>query len=136
MEYDEDIRFVSLDVEKNHPWIDKRVMDLPPGLILAVIQRKGDVVVPRGSTLIREGDQIVLGAEGYHDHVGITLKELVLREHHPWTGCMIKQLDISRQTLIVMVRRSGKVLIPNGSLKLQATEFIVSDSFYLFSQYS
>lgn len=122
-----DISFVSLDVQKGHPWINKQVMDLPlpPGLILAVIQRKGDVVVPRGSTLIKEGDQIVLGAEGYRDHAGITLKELVLKERHPWTGCMIKQLDISRQTLIVMVKRSEKVLIPNGSLKLQAGDLIV-----------
>ena len=99
---------------------DKKVMDLPlpPGLLLAVIQRKNDIVVPRGNTVIKAGDRIVLGAEGYHDDVGINLKEIVLKEHHPWAGNMIKDLDISRQTLIVMVRRKGKVMIPNGSMRL------------------
>lgn len=114
------IRFVRLEVEENHPWLNRRVMDLPlpPGLILAVIQRKGGVVVPRGDTVIQKGDRIVLGAEGFQDDAGIQLKELVLRQHHPWAGQLIRDLDISRQTLIVMVRREGKVLIPNGSLQL------------------
>ncbi|MCD8145550.1 MAG: hypothetical protein LUD79_09535 [Oscillospiraceae bacterium] len=116
-----DIRFIRLEVQgEDHPWRNQRVRDipLPPGLILAVIQRDEEVVVPRGDTVLRDGDQLVLGAEGYQGDTGITLKELVLRDQHPWAGCQIKDLDISRQTLIVMVRREGKVLIPNGSLRL------------------
>lgn len=124
---EEDIRFVRLEVQGEHPWLNQRVMDLPlpPGLILAVIQRHGDVVVPRGDTVIQNGDHIVLGAEGYQDDVGITLKELVLRERHPWAGRLIRELDISRQTLIVMVRREGKVLIPNGALKLLPGDMVL-----------
>lgn len=122
-----DIRFVRLEVEEGHPWLNQQVMDipLPPGLILAVIQRHGDVVVPRGDTVIQLGDHIVLGAEGYQDDVGITLKELVLKERHPWSGQEIRNLDISRQTLIVMVRRNGKVMIPNGSLKLLPGDMVL-----------
>lgn len=115
-----DIRFVRLEVQGEHPWRNQRVMDLilPPGLILAVIQRNKEVIVPRGDTVIQEGDQLVLGAEAYQDEAGITLKELTLKELHPWSNELIRNLDISRQTLIVMVRRQGKVLIPNGSLRL------------------
>lgn len=116
-----DIRFIRLEVQgENHPWLNQRVMDVqfPPGLILAVIQRKGDVVVPRGDTVLQAGDQLVLGAESFQDEAGITLKEVILRERHPWSGSQIKDLDISRQTLIVMVKRDGKVLIPTGSLRL------------------
>lgn len=122
-----DIRFVRLEVQKDHPWLNQRVMDLslPPGLLLAVIQRKGEVVVPRGDTVIKEGDSIVLGAEGYQDEAGIVLKEIVLKEHHPWAGRMIRELDISRQTLVVMVRRSGKLLIPSGGLTLQAGDMLL-----------
>lgn len=115
-----DIRFVRLEVLGEHPWKDQRVMDLilPPGLILAVIQRQDEVIVPRGDTVIREKDRVVLGAEAYQDENGISLKELTLRERHPWSNQLIRELDISRQTLIVMVRREGRVLIPNGSLRL------------------
>lgn len=122
-----DIRFVRLEVGDGHPWLDLKVKDipLPPGLILAIIQRKGEVVVPRGNTIIHHGDHIVLGAEGYQDDVGITLKELILKERHPWTGQRIRDLDISRQTLIVMVRREGKVHIPNGNMRLMGGDTVL-----------
>ncbi|HBI64105.1 MAG TPA: potassium channel protein [Clostridiales bacterium] len=122
-----DIRFVRLEVGENHPWIQQPVRDLPlpPGLILAVIQRRGDVVVPRGNTVIRQGDRLVLGAEGYRDDAGLTLKELTLRAQHLWVGQRIRDLDISRQTLIVMVRRNGRVLIPNGSLRLMPGDTVL-----------
>ncbi|MCI8418223.1 MAG: potassium channel protein [Lachnospiraceae bacterium] len=122
-----DIRFVRLEVEEGHPWLNRRVMDLPlpPGLLIAVIQRAGDVVVPRGDIVIEKGDHIVLGAEGYQDEVGIRLKELILKERHPWVGQKIKDLDISRQTLIVMVRRDGKLLIPGGDLELMGGDMIL-----------
>ena len=122
-----DIRFVRLEVREDHPWLGQKVKDLPlpPGLILAIIQRRGDVVVPRGDTVIALHDHIVLGAEGYQDDVGIALKEIILKQHHPLTGQKIQDLDISRQTLIVMVRREGKVLIPNGELELQAGDTVL-----------
>ena len=36
-----------------------------------------------------------------------------------------KDLDISRQTYIVMVRRDGKALVPNGSLILRKGDVII-----------
>lgn len=122
-----DIRFIRLEIDKEHPWAGKKVseLSLPPGLLAAVIQREKEVVVPRGDTIIRKGDYVVLGAEGYHDDLGITLKEIILKEHHPWVNRMIKELDISRQTLIVMVRRGGKLMIPSGSLVLEAEDMVL-----------
>ena len=38
---------------------------------------------------------------------------------------MIKELDISRQTLIVMVRRGEKLLIPDGALTLQVGDMVL-----------
>ena len=36
-----------------------------------------------------------------------------------------KDLDISRQTYIVMVKREGKALVPNGSLILRKGDVII-----------
>lgn len=54
-------------------------------------------------------DVLVLGAEsvGSSDQHHIELKELELRQHNPWNGQRIRDLDISRQTLIVIVKRKG-----------------------------
>lgn len=122
-----DIRFVKLEVSKGHPWLNQQVKNLaiPPGLIFAVIQRGDDIVVPRGDTVVEEGDRLVLGAEGFRDEVGITLKELIIKEHHPWVNQRIKDLNISRQTLILMIRREGKMLIPNGSMTLEPDDMLL-----------
>lgn len=124
---EEELRFIRLNVSaEDHPWTGKKVMELPlpPGLILAVIQRDGETIIPRGDTVNTRGDSIVLGAEGGSGDIGITLKEIVLRERHPWVGYAIKDLDISRLTLIVMIRRDGKALIPNGSTVLQRDDAV------------
>lgn len=122
-----DLRFISLLVDEGHPWVQKRVEEIyfPKGLILAVISRGNGTIVPRGDTVLCEGDKLVVAAEGFKDEIGIKLRELVLRERHPWVGTAIKDLDISRQTLIVMVRRGEKILIPNGSLVLEEGDLLV-----------
>lgn len=122
-----DVRFITLRLDENHPWQNLSVeqIPLPPGLILAVICRGINTIVPRGDTVLEAGDKLIIGAEGYRDEIGIKLKELILRERHPWAGKMIKDLDISRQTLIVMVRRNGRIIIPNGSLMLEAGDMVI-----------
>ena len=37
----------------------------------------------------------------------------------------IRELDISRRTLIVLVRREGKTLIPHGELRLREGDGVV-----------
>lgn len=53
------------------------------------------------------------------------MKELILKEDHPWANREIRELNISRHTLIVMVRRGGKLLIPDGSLLLLPGDMLV-----------
>ncbi|HIT64922.1 MAG TPA: ion transporter [Candidatus Ventrimonas merdavium] len=121
------IRFITLAIGEGHPWEQMKVQDLPlpPGLILAVISRGRKTIVPRGDICLEVGDRLVFGAEGFRDEVGITLKELNLWDRHPWVGRAIRDLNISRQTLIVMVRREGRIIIPNGSLVFHAGDEVV-----------
>lgn len=123
-----DIHFIRLDVDKKHPWRNMQVMDIPipPGLILAVIQRGREIIVPHGDTVVREHDQIVMAAEAFQDDENIDLKEQTIKDEHPWLGEKIRDLDISRQTLIVMVRRNGKVLIPNGDLEFELNDIVLT----------
>ena len=38
---------------------------------------------------------------------------------------MIRDLDISRHTMIVMIKRRGRVLIPNGGMVLEEKDVVV-----------
>ena len=42
-----------------------------------------------------------------------------------WNGLAIKELDISRQTIIVMVKRNGTMLVPNGNLILMEGDHVI-----------
>ena len=124
---EQDVNFIKITLTGKDAWGGKTVRDLglPAGAILAVIQRGQEAVVPRGDTALQAGDTLVLGAESLGDDGRIELKEVVLKAQHPWNGQPIRDLDISRQTVIVLVERRGKAMIPNGDLVLLEGDKII-----------
>ena len=49
---------------------------------------------------------------------------MVLREDNPWVGKRIRDLDISRHSIIILVKRKNKVRIPNGNMVLQEWDHV------------
>ena len=113
--YEADMHFIKINMNVGDKWIGKRVheLKLPAGIIMAIIMRKEELIIPRGDIVIEEDDTIVLGAEPFDEAENINLKEVVLKKQNPWTGLQIKDLDISRHSIIVLVKRKNKALIPN-----------------------
>ena len=124
---EEDIHFIKIHMEEGDKWIGQTLqqMSFPRGVIVAAIQRNERILVPRGSTKLMEGDVIVIGAEPYNNDQHIDLQEIVLGKQNPWVGEMIRDLDISRHTMIVMIKRRGRVLIPNGGMVLEEKDVVV-----------
>ncbi len=124
---EENIRFIRIHLAENDDWRGKRIRDLkfPHGVIIAAIQRKEGMIIPRGDVVLEAGDSLVLGAETYRDDTRIELKEIVLKGQNPWIGTQIKDLDISRKTLIVMVRRKDRSLLPHGDVELQEGDAVI-----------
>ena len=125
--HEAEVNFIKIHLTGQDPWSGRTIKELglPRGVIVAVIQRGQEIVVPRGGVGLRPGDTLVLGAESFEDDRHIDLKEVVLRRQNPWNGMRIRDLDISRKTVIVMVKRKGRALIPNGDLVLQEGDKII-----------
>ncbi len=49
----------------------------------------------------------------------------MLKEGHPWVDRVIQDLHLPGRTLIVMVRRAGKILVPDGTFRFQAGDMVV-----------
>lgn len=119
--YEADMRFIKILIKENDRWEGKSIAELklPAGIIVAVIKRKEDILIPRGDIVLMEDDCVVLGAEPFDEQENIQLKEVVLRKQNPWTNQRICDLDISRHSIIVLVKRKNKALIPNGNMYLK-----------------
>lgn len=122
-----ELQFVVSEVLEEHPWNNKKIRDVifPPELILAMIIRHGDVVVPKGDTVLYSGDKLVIGAKNYRDGVDISLKEIKIEEDNPWVNLRVKELDIPKDELLLMIRRRNKTLVPNGNTIIKKDDGIV-----------
>lgn len=121
------VRFVAIQVTEKHPFKDMLVRDirLPMGLIMTVILRNDEALLPKGDVHVMEGDKVVIAAEAYKEDAEIELKEIEIKKNHPWVGQRIRSLNISRQTLIVYIKRRNKVIIPNGDTIIRANDIMV-----------
>lgn len=129
--YESDMHFIKIRIRENDKWMGMCIadLDLPEGVIIAIVKRKEEVIIPRGDIILQDKDSIVLGAEPFEEHEKINLKEIVLKEQNPWNGMHIRDLDISRHTVIVLVKRRNKTLIPNGNMILRE-----GDRVFLYTQ--
>lgn len=128
-DYTEDmqIQFVQLPIGADHPWKNRRICEIEmlPGMLITVIRRGAQTIVPKGQTVIREGDRIVLGAEGFTDNQGILLKEIPITPEHRWCGKKISEARFYKNTIIVMIKRGSQILIPDGSTQIEEGDRVV-----------
>lgn len=124
---EEDVHFIKIELKKSDRWVGKRIMDLylPHGMIVAVIQRGDETIIPRGNVRLCAGDFVVIGADSIKGDKPVYLKEITIRRSHRWNGQMLKDLDISRQTFIIMVKRDGKTIIPKGDLIFHENDIVI-----------
>ena len=128
---DETLSFLRIELTPGDSWTGKRIdqLMLPEGLIIAIIVRDAETIVPRGDLVLLAADKIVLGAEPIPGSESMELKAVTLSKNNKWNGKAIRDLDISRQTFIVMVKRDDKKIVPRGSTILQE-----GDSVYMYKK--
>lgn len=122
-----DIHFIKIHLTERDPWINHSIAQirLPERIIVAAIQRGHKILVPRGNMVLHADDIMVLGAESFQDKEHIRLKEITLQKNNPWNGHRIRDLDISRHSIIVLVKRRKKVMIPNGNMILREGDIVI-----------
>ncbi len=117
---EEDIRFIRITLSRHDVWVGRQIRNLgmPQDCIIASVQRGADLIVPNGDVILAPGDIVTLGAEPAGQEVPVHIREVILRRNHPWTGSAIRDIDISRLSYIVLVKRLGNAIVPNGDLVL------------------
>ncbi|MCR4611117.1 MAG: ion transporter [Lachnospiraceae bacterium] len=121
------INFVTISVTKDHNWENVKVSEanIPQGLVLILIVRNGETLVPQGDTVIRFNDRLMLAAQSYVDELGVKLNEVRVDPDHAWVNKRVRELDISRLTTLISISRKHKMIIPHGNTLIKANDDIL-----------
>ena len=128
---EQDIRYIQISLTIRDRWVGRsiRSLGLPRGSMVAAVQRGDQLIIPNGDVVLTPGDVLMIAAEQITKGIPMRIQEIILRKNHPWTGSSIRDLDMSRQSYIIMVKREGTARIPDGEMVLQE-----GDQIYVLSK--
>ena len=121
------IHFTCLELNNSHPWINKQIRDIGsiPGTLIAAILRKGATITPKGDTFLRDGDTLIICAKTYQGNDNITLNEINIDANNEFIGKKLRDIDIKKDSLVVLIQRNGVDIIPDGDTILEEKDTLV-----------
>ena len=123
---EQQLMLVQIKLEKGHKYIGKKISDLNLSMLLVLIKRDGESLVPRGNIVLQEGDLVVLSGESFQDGADMILDEMKIESGNECIGQTIKDLPPFENSLIVLIRRaSGATVIPKGETKIKEGDILV-----------
>lgn len=121
------VEFVKIMIKKNHPWAGRMIKDVTslPDLLLVLILRGEERIVPKGDTVILEGDKIVLSALSPEENLGLYLSEIEIDKDSPWIGLPLSRVKLEDGSLVLVLMREDHVKIPNGNTVICENDILV-----------
>ena len=128
---EESISFVKFHLFSQHPYVGKclKEITLPPKLLVVVLIRGKEVLVPNGDTCLQAGDLMIAAAEEFEDRKNMTLREITVDKNHKWKGKSLSRIPMQAGTLIVMIRRGKETVIPTGNTVVYEGDVLVQAKF-------
>ncbi len=124
---DDEMHLTKLVMSKDHFWVGKTLsqIPMPANSLVLMIQRGEETIIPRGSTLIQQGDEVILSTESYHDDTNVRLREIPVEEGSPWIGKRIKEIDLPDNTLVIIIKRQNRNIVPKGDSVVKQGDILV-----------
>ncbi len=121
-----EMSFGSIEIDEDSPWKDRMVRDLklPKNLLLVLLLRDGDRIVPKGHTTLLEGDLVITCAKAYIGEMVENIYQHKITRHSPWAGHTIKEYPYKTNRVIVLINRGEERIIPNGNTILQVGDLL------------
>ena len=134
-DYKEEIgtRLIEILIDSSSNLANKAIMDtnIPEDILIVMIKREGDVLVPNGSTIILPGDILVVTGNNlekfreYKEEKTVKLMEISVCKKSYLANKSIVDVGISEDILVVMIKREGNIIIPNGSTIILPGDILV-----------
>lgn len=121
------VEFVKISIKEGHPWENRKIKDLTslPDLLLVLILRGEERIIPNGNTVVLAGDKIVLSALSPEENLGICLTEIPIEKDSKWIGKPLSKIKLGEEKLVLVLKRNEKVVIPNGNTVIRENDVLV-----------
>lgn len=121
------VEFVKISIKAGHPWENRKIKDLTslPDLLLVLILRGEERIIPNGNTVVLAGDKIVLSALSPEENLGICLTEIPIEKDSKWIGKSLSRIKLGEEKLVLVLKRNEKVVIPNGNTVIRENDVLV-----------
>ncbi len=121
-----ELQFVTSIIKPGHPWEGKMIKEiiLPPDSLIVMVIRDKQIIMPKGGTKLDRHDTLVIAAQNYRDG-DVHLNEIIIGDEDTWLDKKVKDIDLGTDEMIVMIKRKGKTIIPNGETIIKSQDALV-----------
>lgn len=121
------ITLMRIFVPKGHMWENKTIEEatIPGDSLALMIKRNGENIVPKGNTIIKANDSIVLSIPEYNFKDDINLREIKIEKDNTWCDKTIEEINLPNDILIALIKRGNENIIPRGKTLILEDDIVV-----------
>lgn len=122
-----EVSFGRMNVEHGSDWDGKKLCELhlPKEMLVTLVLRGREKIVAKGDTVLHGGDRLIFCSKSYINETEANLHEHPLSKNSKWAGHAIKEYPAPPGTLVVMVKRGDRSIIPDGNTVLRKGDVLV-----------
>lgn len=128
---DSDISFIKLHLKETHSWCNQTLeqLQLPSELLVSMIIRREEILIPTGQTMLEAGDLLVLAARSFDDREHLVLHEIVVENKKQYSNKTLSQIGQTHTPRIILIKRGMDTIIPSGKTEIKAGDILVVSQF-------
>lgn len=128
---DSDISFIKIHLQEKNSWCNKTLAELhlPTELLVSMVIRGDEIIIPTGQTVLKGGDTIVLAARSFDDQEHLILQEVVVENQKQYCNKPLSQVPQTQFTRIILVKRGMTTIIPSGKTVIKPGDILIQSKF-------
>ena len=94
-------------------------------LLHLTITRQGEKILPKGSTILKENDEVLIVTTYQNATEEVNLYETYIDKSHEWLNKKIREINLPNSQLIALIKRKNEYFVPNGATKIELCDTII-----------
>jgi cell volume regulation protein A len=119
--------FLKMTMHPEHIWVGKALRDLEIGQesLIVLIKRANQTIAPKGDTVIRSGDILVMTGEVYDEDDDAQITQRLVEKGDDWANTLVRDLSLPDNTLVANVTKAdGSSVTPKGWTKIHPGDIV------------